>query len=290
MKRLLAIAVFFAAQAPVVAAAQDTNRTVLAEALFQEGRELLARGNVHDACEKFKASLDVEREVGAVAALAYCHQREGKTASAWAEYIEVRDDARKRQRDAQERYATEQIAALEKVLRRVSFKIAGASPSNVTVAVDGVVVPEAARASLLPYDPGAHLVIASTPDHESWQKAVVLDPGPGVTVVEISFRESSVRVAPAKREDTGAPRTPRLVAGGALVACGVAAFVLGAYLQFSVTPGHEDAATFLRREAYDEAGFEDRRDRARAASTLGITSMVLGTLAAAGGAALVLTF
>src|SRR3954452_7512760 len=58
-----------------------------AEALFRQGRQLLSDGKTVAACEKFAASQHMNSSSGTLLNLADCHAREGKTASAWAEFL-----------------------------------------------------------------------------------------------------------------------------------------------------------------------------------------------------------
>src|SRR5437762_8395146 len=57
-----------------------------AEALFEEGRQLLEGGHVDEACLKLKESYAQEAASGTLLNLALCHQIQGKMATAWAEF------------------------------------------------------------------------------------------------------------------------------------------------------------------------------------------------------------
>ena len=72
---------------PALAAAQDaSNPKVAADALFGEGKRLLAEGDVDHACAKFEASLQLLDQLCVLLNLADCHERQGRTATAWAEF------------------------------------------------------------------------------------------------------------------------------------------------------------------------------------------------------------
>src|SRR5690348_15501816 len=57
-----------------------------AEALFSEGRRLMASGDYAAACEKFAASQKHDPGLGTSLNLADCYEKSGRTASAWAEF------------------------------------------------------------------------------------------------------------------------------------------------------------------------------------------------------------
>jgi len=66
-----------------------SNTNVAAEALFEEGRSLVAAGKVAEACPKFADSERLGPSVATLLNLANCWERVGRTATAWATYREA---------------------------------------------------------------------------------------------------------------------------------------------------------------------------------------------------------
>src|SRR5690348_1000013 len=69
--------------------AQAASQKATAEALFEEGRKLMAEGKVAEACPKFADSEQLDASSSTLLNLASCYEKLGRTASAWATYREA---------------------------------------------------------------------------------------------------------------------------------------------------------------------------------------------------------
>ena len=98
MPRTLAAALtLLVTLSPVVAAAQSSSGDkAAADALFDEGKRLLAAGDTAQACAKFETSMKLFDQLGTRLNLADCYEKVGRTASAWAEFREAASLATKR--------------------------------------------------------------------------------------------------------------------------------------------------------------------------------------------------
>lgn len=266
--------------------AQGTSKDALAESLFQEAKRLLDKGEVHAACEKFKASLDVDRASGTLTALAYCHQKEGLTASAWAEYQEVAAEAKKNGKADQEKFARDQIALLEPSLRRVTIRVTAPTP-GLEVRIDGVLVPPGAIGSAIPVDPGERTLEAKASGYITWKSKI--GDATTIEIPKLAVDPLAHRVDPRPSDEPQGTSTGRLVVGGSLLVVGAVAAGVGGYLQFVVARDQQDEARFLLREGYDQSGHDEKHSQALLSSTIGITGMTLGGIALLSGAYLVIT-
>src|SRR5262245_24888909 len=119
MRRVLGVFLAAASMgATATAMGQGGTDTVLAEDLFRQGRELMEGGNLAEACPKLAESYRLDRALGTLINLAYCHEKQGKSATAWAEFRQAAAEARAL-RDDRETFAQKHIAALEAQLPRV---------------------------------------------------------------------------------------------------------------------------------------------------------------------------
>src|SRR6185295_16031570 len=97
--------------------------TVTAEALFQQGRSLLLEERIAEACPKLAESFRVDPSTGTLAALAMCHEKQGKLASAWAEFTDVESRARREGRKDREKLARASADALTPRLSTLEIEV-----------------------------------------------------------------------------------------------------------------------------------------------------------------------
>src|SRR5262249_6041948 len=79
-----------------------------AETLFRQGKDLMAKGKIAEACAAFDASQKLEPTISALLNLAACREKNGQLATAWGLFLEARgcvpggraaDPARRRRPD-----------------------------------------------------------------------------------------------------------------------------------------------------------------------------------------------
>jgi hypothetical protein len=239
---------------PRPAAAQNT---AVAEALFQDAQKLLTAGRVHEACAKFAESQRDDPGLGTLLRLALCHEKEGKTATAWAEFEDAAAQAQRRNEADRESFARAHAAALDRSLDRVVIQVE-TRPANMRLVVDGGEVGLGVLGTALPLDPGDHVIEASAPGKRAWATRLSLAPGGARQDVLIPSLEdeqhaaaaptpSEARTArtlaapaPAQQEETQAASTWRTV-GWATGGAGVVLVGLAAYFQLTALSRYDDS-------------------------------------------------
>lgn len=170
-RALLPAVALVAAWAPASARADE--KDTVAEALFRAAQQLLTEGKVHEACEKFAASQRVQHAVGTTLNLAACHEKEGRTATAWSEYADANAEALRGGDSARAAFAQRHHDQLEPLLARVTFQVEGAVDGE-SLALDGLSLPREAWSTPLPVDPGEHALHATAPGRRPYDGKVVV--------------------------------------------------------------------------------------------------------------------
>ena len=203
---LAAALVAATAVTPTAAADPQTEAVVL----FDQGIKDMKAGRLDKACAELQASLQLVKDSGTKGALARCHGRAGRVASAWLLWRELSDTAPSAELRTD---AAAQAAKLERRLPRYTIKLAGPTP-GLAVQVNGhdvaldVPVP-------VPIDPGEVSVTAVGRDGErpisrSWSHEFIAVEGQTLEI-EIPVLEPLVVARPPpppQARPSAPPRDP----------------------------------------------------------------------------------
>jgi hypothetical protein len=282
----LSVSVLFANE-PARGDGDQDGKEARARSLFEEGRVEMGAGNYSEACPKFADSKTLDPGAGTMLNLAYCYEKLGKAAAAWAEYRAAALAAHEHGRVDWENAARGRAERLESRLVWVVVH-AEAQPDGALLAMrlDGDPMSAAALERPLPVDPGHHEVSVAAVGRRPWSTTFEAD-GEHVWTIAIPVLEPietpAPRSPPPERPDRrpaaqpgSAPsplRTAAWVVGGAGAAALAASAILG--LVADVTYNGADCAG----TACTAAG-NDARSRAF------IQGHVATAIAVGGGAAL----
>jgi tetratricopeptide (TPR) repeat protein len=95
-----------------------------AEALFREGRELMDKGDYTAACAKLAQSQRLDASSGTLLNLAMCHEKQGKNATAWAEFLAAARLAASQNKADRADEAKQRAAELEPKLTYLTIVVA----------------------------------------------------------------------------------------------------------------------------------------------------------------------
>jgi hypothetical protein len=175
-----------------------------AEALFQQGTDLMGEKQYAAACEKFAGSHQLDPALGTLLRLADCNDRIGKSASAWAMFKEASSVAHTRNEPERWRMADERGGELEKRLSKLEIKLESKNvPAGFELKLNGVSIPRATWDAALPVDPGKQKLEASAPGRITWMGTVEVPEGPAMRSIEVP----ALALKPASAEPNGAGTT-----------------------------------------------------------------------------------
>jgi hypothetical protein len=170
-----------------------------AQALFDQGKHLVAASKFQEACSKFEESQRLDPGIGTQFHLANCYEQAGRTASAWTLFLEVASEARAQRQTDREKVARGRAAALEPKLSKLTISVSDAAKStDLEIKRDGVAVGAAQWGAPLPVDPGTHTITASASHKQPWRTTVeVASSGGSATVTVTPLRDAPATSAPA---------------------------------------------------------------------------------------------
>lgn len=137
---------------------------------------MFADGKTDAACQKFKASQALEASPGTLLNLAACHHAQGKTATAWAEFVAAARLARAQNKDRQAIEANRRAAELEPTLSYLTVRVVEAVP-GLEVRRGGSLLEPSVYGVRVPVDPGSHAIEAGAPGYETLRLEVVIASG-----------------------------------------------------------------------------------------------------------------
>jgi hypothetical protein len=228
--------VLLASLAPAVARAQpppepgrSADRATLAEALFERGKALMADRRYDEACPKLAESQRIDPGGGTLLTLALCHERQGKTATAWTElkeaFARAESDGETDRATVAKQHADALHAKLSRLALRVDPSLADAPGLSLTR--DGIALGRAAWDLPAPVDPGDHDIEVTATGKRPWSARVRVGPDGDLAHVDVP---PLVDVAAAELPAPIRPRAtaPRTVAAISLGAFGAVSIGVGA--------------------------------------------------------------
>jgi hypothetical protein len=186
----------------------------LAEALFREGKELLAQKDYARACPKLAESYRRDPATGTLLALAMCHERQGKIASAWGEYSDVASRSKAESRTDREKAARAKALELEPTVSHLTIALAdGAGDiAGLEVKYNGAVLKPALLGMAMPVDGGSYEIEATAPGRKKWQAKVAMSASGDNRTLRIPLLDDAAEKAAAPPPPEPKPQPAKVAA------------------------------------------------------------------------------
>jgi hypothetical protein len=156
------------------ASASNPEDAALAEELFRQAKAAMEAEQWEEACPKLGESFRLDPAGGTMLTLALCHESQGRTAAAWAEFGEALSFAKRDGRANRESIARERMDALRPQLVRLRVVVASATAgiAGLVLKRDGIEIKRPAWDVAAPVDPGEHEIEATAPGYEPFRTKV----------------------------------------------------------------------------------------------------------------------
>ncbi len=187
-----------AALATRPALASDVQDAAAAEALFQDGRARLEAGDFAGACPKLAESLRLDPATGTLIALAACHEKEGRLASAWAEFTEAAARAARERQTERRELAAARVEQLRPQLSTLQVQVPEtvARIPGLSIVRSGRVLGRGEWNAPLPIDGGSYAIEVTAPGYLPWRRELTVAPANDRALLEIPELRPEPKAAP----------------------------------------------------------------------------------------------
>jgi len=299
-------------------AQRSTSDKAAAEALFDEGLQLMNDKRYAEACPKLEESQRIDAGIGTLLYLAECYEKTGRTASAWATFREAASAASAAGQGDRARQGKARADRLEPLLSKLTVSVAAENKSipGFQVTRGGETVQAPLFETAVPVDPGNLVIEATAPGYEPVTKTVNVPGNGGRAQVQVPALVPAPGTTPAAPAGTGAAQgsqtqpgqeqgqqsaalaeqastddgsTSRTV-GVVLMGVGAAGMVVGTIFGVDALQKNNDAKDICGDDTScpTQEG-EDLSDDAQQAALVSTIGFVAGGAALVGGAVLYLT-
>ena len=268
-----------------------------AQALFDQGRKLMAQERWAEACPKLEESQRLDPAGGTLLHLALCREHEGRIATAWAIYQDALAQAKHDGRKDRAKIAQERIDSLTPRLPRMRIRVATPNrrAPGFTLSRDETGVGEAQWGEPLPVDPGTHLLTAKATGRKSWNVRIEVPSKPQEIVVDVpelevdpqsegGLKPEPTRPGPSRLEDAKVGDVQRTT-GIVIAGLGGAGIAVGAIFGLVSISKNNDADKECKPPDHTSCtakGIEDGNS-AKTSGNISTVAFIAGAALVAGG-------
>jgi hypothetical protein len=223
-----------AALAALAPAAYAQPSGAQAETLFREGKDLMAKGKIAEACAAFDASQRLDPTIATLLNQAACREKNNQLATAWGLFLEAERQTRTASDAASQQLhqvAATKAAKLEPRLSTLTITIPAESRVGGLQILRGAdAVDQAAWNKALPVDGGTYKITATAPGNAAWSSTVTISNERDAKTIEIpklkaaelgvqaAVKPTSESASPASTSAAPRSNTLPLIVGGAAIA------------------------------------------------------------------------
>jgi hypothetical protein len=288
-----------ATAAPARAQGPAGDSELRADQLFKDGVAKFDAGQISEACSSFLESLRLEPKLGTLLNLALCHEKQGKTATAWSEYNHGAAWATQNGQSDRREFANRHAILLEPRLSRLLLRLPPAGEIS-QVEVDGEPLPEPRWYLPIFLDPGNHTIAVDAPGKKRRSVVIRVPIGPSAQSVPVPTLEEDPNAPSASTGRAAKPSPPtserprsssggaRSVLGGIALGVSAAAIGAGSYFGLRTFSKRDDIGNHCVDSKCDPLGLE-LQDDAHTSATISTISFAVGGLALAAGLYLLIT-
>jgi len=282
---------------PAAWAAPSLADKAAAQALFEDGLQLMGAKKYAEACPKLEESERLDPALGTRFRLSECEEAVGRYASAWAGFLEVADLAHASGQNDREALARTRAATIQPKLSRLNVIVAKPDTPGLEIAHDHVVIGRGQWGTAVPIDPGTYTVTATATGKKPWRGNVTIgSDGTTGTLSVPPLEDAPPEAAPVALAvvpppaaghpiDEHAGRTGKIV-GWSLVGLGAVGLGTGLALGL-VAKSHYNGAG-CGASSCPTAASESSLTSARSLGNVSTVVFITGGVAAAAGVVVVL--
>jgi hypothetical protein len=258
-----------------------------------------------EACPKFEESERLDPGIGAMYNLADCWDHSGRTASAWAMFLDTAAAARAANQPEREHASKERASAIEGKVAHVTMQVASGD-SGLEVKRDGVVVGAASYGVPVPVDPGSHHFEASEPGKKTYAVDVAvaaaaavsvqipkLEDAPAAATAAVTAPEATRPAVSEPPPSSSPPQAKSKAPGYALLSVGVVGAVVATVFEIKSRSANSDALKICLEgqpcSSNDVSHHDSLVSNAKTDRTIAVVGLGVGAVGVATGMILLAT-
>jgi hypothetical protein len=277
---------------PLASAAPTLAEKATAQALFEDGLQLMGAKRYAEACPKLEESERLDPALGTRFRLSECEEAVGRLASAWAGFLEVADLAHVAGQEDRAAVARQKAESLAPKLSKLNVVVTQPDTAGLEVAHDHVIIGRGQWGTPVPIDAGTYTITATAPQKKPWRGTVTISPdGQTGTLTVPALEDVPAEVAPVVLPVTTSPPSssgPSTATVLGFTLAGVGVVGMGAGVVVGVVAKSNYNGAGCGPTTCTTASSESALNSARSLANVGTAVFVAGAVAAAAGVVVIL--